>query len=257
VGVWVFSAAPASELVEAVVVADRRGIDDVWMADEGVPREPVPVLSFAAARTSRVRLGLGITSPFLRHPGAIGSTVSTLDELSEGRAMLGLGVGGNLSLDPFGVTPERPVAAMRDAIRISRGVIARTACEGYEPPGHAGPGRDVPIFVGARGEQMNRLASRDADGVFLSGFELARLAEPIAWARSVRPIHVGLYASVRFRPESPPDPTALAGPPAAVADDLLDLIERFQPDSIGLALVDGDPTVAMMERAADVFDRVR
>lgn len=253
-GVWLFSDAPALELVEAIRLADDAGIDEVWVADEGVSREPVPVLAHAAASTSRVVLGVGITTPLLRHPGAIGSSISTLDELSGGRARLGLGIGGELSLDPFGIAVERPIAVMRDAIRVARGVIAGEACEGYEPPAHAAPGRQVPIFVGARGEQMNRLASRDADGVFLSGFALDRLDEPVGWARSVRPVHVAIYASVRFRPGAAPDPTALRGDPAAVAGGLQALVERHAPETIGLALVDGDDPVTMMRGAVAAFD---
>ncbi|MEO6569984.1 MAG: LLM class flavin-dependent oxidoreductase [Ilumatobacteraceae bacterium] len=253
-GVWLFSDSPASELVEAVVAAEAAGIDEVWIADEGVPREPMPVLSYAAARTSRVALGLGITSPVLRHPGAIGSTASTLDELSGGRARLGLGIGGALSLDPFGLEFIKPIATMRDAIRISRAVIRREACAGYDPPTHAGPGRDVPIFVGARGEQLNRLASREADGVFLSGFDLSALAAPIEWARSERRVHVALYPSVQFRTDRPGSPTAVRGTPAQVAEQMQHLIDLHEPDTIGLALIDGDPPVEMVWAAAASFD---
>lgn len=257
VGVWLFSDAPAGELVEAVVRADEAGIDEVWIADEGVPREPVPVLSAAAARTRRVGLGVGITSPFLRHPGAIGSTFATLDELSDGRALLGLGVGGALSLDPFGLRADKPVAAVRDAIRITRAVIRREPCEGYEPPSHAGPARDVPIFVGGRGEQLLRLASREADGVFLSGFDLEALEAPIEWARSVRPIHVGLYASVQFRVDAPHMPSAITGTTGLVADGMRRLAQRHVPDTIGLALVDRDGPVQMMDRAIEAISAFR
>lgn len=257
VGVWLFSDAPAAELVDAVVRADEAGIDEVWIADEGVPREPMPVLSYAAARTRRISLGVGITSPLLRHPGAIGSTLATLDELSDGRAMLGLGVGGALALDPFGLRVERPVAAVRDGIRIARGVIRREPCDGYEPPDHAGPARNLPIFVGAKGEQLLRLASRDADGVFLSGFDLGALDAPIDWARSVRPIHVGLYASVQFRDRGPQNPTALTGPPHAVADGMRALVDRHSPDTIGLALIDGTGPVQMIEQAIEAIEAFR
>ena len=249
VGVWLFSDAPAAELVKAVVRADEAGLDEVWVADEGVPREPVPVLCYAAARTQRIGLGVGITSPFLRHPGAIGSTLATLDELSNGRALLGVGVGGELSLDPFGVHVDRPVAAVRDAIRVARGVIRREPCDGYEPPNHAGPARDLPIFVGARGEQLLRLASRDADGVFLSGFDLDALDAPIEWARSAREIHIGLYASVQFRDEAAYSPSALTGSPEAVAAGLRNLVNRHAPDTIGLALIDGTGPMQMIEQA--------
>jgi 5,10-methylenetetrahydromethanopterin reductase len=252
-GVWLFSDARAADLVDAVVLAEAAGIDEVWVADEGVAREPVPVLACAAGRTSRVRLGVGITSPVLRHPGALGSTIATLDELSEGRAMLGLGVGGDLSLEPFGLTADRPVRMLKDAIRVARAVITAEACDGYSPPPHAAPARRVPIYIGARGEQLNRLASRHADGVFLSGFDLAHLTEPVAWARSVRPVPVALYASVRFGDEASSDPTALSGGTAAILDGLAALVERHRPDTIGLALIEGERPTAMMERAAEVL----
>lgn len=256
-GVWLFSDAPASRLVAAIELADQAGIDEVWVADEGVSREPVPVLAHAAATTRRVALGVGITTPLLRHPGALGSTISTLDELSNGRAMLGLGIGGNLSLDPFGITYDKPVGLVRDALRIARAVVERRAVDGYEPPAHAAPARSVPMYVGARGEQMNRLASREADGAFLSGFDLARLAEPVAWARSVRPIHVAIYASVRFASGAAADPTMLIGAPTTVASGLRELVDEHRPETIGLALVDGDDPVLMMREAVATFDALR
>jgi alkanesulfonate monooxygenase SsuD/methylene tetrahydromethanopterin reductase-like flavin-dependent oxidoreductase (luciferase family) len=256
-GIWLFPDASAASLVDAVVESERGGIDEVWIADEGVMREPSVVLAGAAMVTARIRLGVGITTPVLRHPGALGSTWATLDELSDGRAMLGLGVGGGLTLDPFGLRPERPVALVRDAIRTARAVIQRQHSDGYEVPAHAAPGRQVPIYVASKGEQINRLASREADGVFLSGFDLAHLDPAVDWARSVRPIRVALYASVRFRDAAPDDPTSLRGSPQAVAEGLASLIDRHRPESIGIALVDGDPLPLMIERALETFEHVR
>lgn len=256
-GIWLYPDAPVHDLVDAVVAADEAGVDEIWVADEGVARDPLVVLSAAAPRTRRVRLGVGITSPLLRHPGALGSTIATLDELSGGRAMLGLGVGGTESLDPFALTFERPVAMMRNAIETARAVVERRATEHYAPPRHAAPGRTVPIYVGARGEQMNRLASRIGDGVFLSGFELDALDGPVAWARSTRPVDVALYASVRFRADAPYDPTSLVGPPEQVAAGLTRLAAMHQPHTVGLALVDLDPVPVMMERALATISAVR
>ncbi len=233
--------------------ADRGGLDEVWVADEGVARDPWVILSAAAVRTSRVRLGTGITTAALRHPGALGAAVSTLDELSGGRAVLGLGVGGHESLGPFGITVDRPVAAVRNAVRAARAVIERRAADGYAPPPHGVPPRRVPIFVGAKGEQLNRMASREADGVFLSGFALDALDEPVGWARSARPVHVGLFASVRFRADAPVDPTSLIGSPAEVGEGLRQLVLRHHPETIGLALVDHDHPVDMVRRALDSF----
>ena len=256
-GIWLFPAAGARELVDAAVAAEEGGFDEVWIADEGVMREPLVVLSAAAAKTSRIKLGIGITTPVLRHPGALGSSMATLDELSGGRAILGLGVGGALTLDPFGLKAEKPVALIRDAIRIARAVAGRKVAAGYDLPEHAMPPRDVPIFVASRGEQINRLASREADGVFFSGVNLDRVEETLCWARSVRPIHVALFPSVRYRPDAPVDPAALRGDPADVANGLRRLVERHHPETIGLCLVDGDPLDVMVPRAIDTLKHFR
>ena len=256
-GIWIYPDAPAAAIVDAIVAADRAGVDEVWVADEGVAREPVPVLAAAAVRTERVLLGVGITTPALRHAGAIASTMATLDELSGGRALLGFGVGGEQSLDPFGLTVDKPVALVRDAIRTARAVVRREATEHYRPPAHAAPPRDVPIFVGAKGEQLNRLASREADGVFLSGFALDRLAVAVGWARSVRPIHVAAYASVRFDPDAPDDPTALRGTPDAVAAGAAALASQLDADTIGLALIDGAHPLEHVDRAIEALVLLR
>ena len=257
VGIWLYPNAPVHDLIEAVVAADRAGVEEIWIADEGVAREPIVIFSAAASLTTRIRMGVGITSPALRHPGAIASSIATLDELNGGRTMLGFGVGGHESLGPFGITVDKPVALVRDAIRMSRAVLQRTEIDGYEPPNHAAPAREVPIYVGAKGEQLNRLASREADGTFVSGFALDQLATPVAWARSVRPITVALYPSVRFRPDAPADPTSLSGTPTEVAVGMAALAEKHEPACIGLALVDGDSIPVMMTKAVETLERYR
>jgi alkanesulfonate monooxygenase SsuD/methylene tetrahydromethanopterin reductase-like flavin-dependent oxidoreductase (luciferase family) len=256
-GVWIYPDAPIDDLVEAVVEADRAGIDEVWIADEGVMRDPFLVFAAAAGSTERVRLGIGITSPMLRHPGAIAATVASLDELSGGRMMLGFGVGGQQSLEPFGLTVDRPVALMRDALRTARAVLERRDESGYVVTDHAAPARDVPLYVASRGEQINRLASREAHGVFLSGFAPDRLDEVLGWARSDGTPRVALYQSVRYRTDAPDDPTSVSGSPEEIASMLGALVDTHAPDSIGVALVDGAPVLDMLADAIETLDAVR
>ncbi len=255
-GVWLYPDAPIDELVATVVEAERSGIDEVWIADEGVMRDPFVVCAAAAGATERVRMGIGITSPVLRHPGAIAATVASLDELSGGRMMLGFGVGGQQSLEPFGLTVDRPVALMRDALRTARAVLQRRDDAGYVLTDHAAPARDVPLYVASRGEQINRLASREADGVFLSGFAPDRLDEVVGWVRSDGSPRVALYQSARFGTAGDDDPTAITGDPGKVADVLAALVDAHAPDSIGLALVDGADPLTMLRDAIEVFERL-
>jgi alkanesulfonate monooxygenase SsuD/methylene tetrahydromethanopterin reductase-like flavin-dependent oxidoreductase (luciferase family) len=256
-GVWLYPDAPVGELVDAVVRLDDAGIDEVWIADEGVMRDPIVVLAAAACRTTRIRMGVGITSPALRHAGAIASTVASLDELSGGRAMLGFGVGGQQSLGPFGLHVERPVALVRDALSVARAVLGRVDGEGYSVTVHAAPARDVPLYVASRGEQINTLASRVADGVFLSGFAPDELPVVLDWVRREGAPTVALYQSVRFATSAAGDPTSVAGAPAEIVEVLESLVDRHRPDSIGLALVDGAPVLDMLAPAIETLNLFR
>lgn len=244
-------------MVNAIEEADAAGVDEVWIADEGVTREPLVVLSAAAVKTTHIRLGIGITTPAIRHPGAIGASMATLDELSGGRAMLGFGVGGHLTLGPFGLSIDKPVRLIRDAIRITRGVMRGESVEGYEKPDHAMPPRDVPIFIASRGEQINTLASKSADGVFLSGVPVDDLERVLGWARSVRPIHAALYPSVRFLPGGDHDLAALRGSPDDVAHAMVGLALTHRPESIGLCMVDDDSLPSMAAKTIEALRRFR
>lgn len=278
-GVWLFPSLPAPDLVDAIRHAEALGLDDFWLGDEGLATEPFSVLAAAAACTTRIRLGIAVTNPYVRPPTLTVSTARTIAELAgPGRFALGVGAGGSMALDPFGLQAIRPVHAITgllDAVAEVGSGIVRTA-------------------IGARGERLNRLASERADEAFLAGMPPFRYDETIRWCRSVRPIDIALYPSVAFTPEqterSRPhmiwqlanaptemaarfslDPDAVAraavalqagdegpardllvddvlgelllvGPPATVAPRLTALVERHRPASIGLALL--EPTIA-------------
>lgn len=194
-GLWLFPDAPAPQFVDAVVAAEEAGIGELWVGDEGPARDPFGLLCAAAARTSRIVLALGVTNPYLRHPAVTATAMATVHELSGGRAILGLGPGGRLALEPVGLRPTRPLTDCRRALSIIRGALGGTPVDGYTPSPHAFRAPDLPVFVGARGERFNRWASAEADGVFLAGIAPLLLDQALTWARSVRPIRVALYVS--------------------------------------------------------------
>jgi len=199
VGVWLFPEAPAAELVDTFVAAERLGLDEVWIGDEGpAHQDPFAVLAAAAVRTSRVTLGVAVTNPYLRHPAVTASAMASVAELSGGRAILGLGAGGGVALDPVGVDRTKPLTRTRHAVRIARAVVSGQAAEGYRPPEGAARRDPLPIYIGARGEAFNRYASAEADGAFLGGIPFADLGTVVGWTRSVRPVDVALYPSVIF-----------------------------------------------------------
>jgi 5,10-methylenetetrahydromethanopterin reductase len=225
-GVWLFPDAPAPDLVQAAEQAERLGIAEFWLGDEGPAREPFAVLAAAAVRTRSIRLAVGITNPYARHPALSAVSTMTVDELSGGRAILGLGVGGSISLGPLGIEPRRPLASVRGALRIMRATCRGEKTDGYTPPSRLITAPNLPIYIGSRSERINCLASAEADGSFVAGLPLVRLAQVIGWNRSVHPIKIALYVGVAFGPDelerirpqmvyaflnAPPETAAMAG----------------------------------------------
>jgi 5,10-methylenetetrahydromethanopterin reductase len=211
-GIWFFPDHPAGQLVDAIAHAEAVGLDEVWLGDEGPAREPFAVLAAAATRTTTIGLAIGVTNPYVRHPALATASMATISELAGGRSVLGVGAGGAMSLGPFELAAERPVAAVERFLRIARAGRDGSPTDGYVPSdlAVAAAAPAVPVFVGARGPRLNRLASETADGAFVAGMPPFRYDEVIGWARSVRPIEIALYPSVAFddaaierhRPES-------------------------------------------------------
>jgi 5,10-methylenetetrahydromethanopterin reductase len=199
-GVWFFPNQPSRDLIAAIEHAERAGIDEVWIGDEGPAREPMAILAAAAMTTTSIRLGIGITNPYVRHPAAAVASMATIAELAPGRVVLGVGAGGAMSLAPFELEAEHPVDAVARFLQIARAAARGEATDGYAPSDIAVAAMTppVPVFVGARGPRLNELASAHADGAFVAGMAPFRYAEVIGWARSVRPIDIALYPSVAF-----------------------------------------------------------
>jgi 5,10-methylenetetrahydromethanopterin reductase len=199
-GVWFFPDAESRRTVALARQAEAAGLDELWLGDEGPARDPFAILAGAAVVTDRLRLGIAVTNPYLRHPASTAVAAMTLHELSGGRALLGIGPGGGIALNPLGIARERPLSRTREAVRIIRAVAAGTATDGYAPPPHPFTTPDLPVWIGARGEGFNRFASEAADGAFVAGIPLPLYETAIGWARSVRRIEIALYPSAVFDP---------------------------------------------------------
>lgn len=188
---------PPEEFRRIVHMAERLGFSQVWVADEGLYRDPYATLTLAALSTSRVRLGLGVTNPYTRHPALTAAAAATVDEISDGRMVLGLGVGGSGPL-ALGRRKPRPLAAMRDTIAIVNALTAGGLVE-YAGEVHAfrgqldfRPHRRVPVFVGTRDPHVLELAGELADGVILGS-----LATPDLIRDAMRHIEAGARRSGR------------------------------------------------------------
>lgn len=181
--------------VELVVALARRaeglGFDRCWVYDEGLATRDVYVaLAAIAVATKQIRIGTGITNPYTRHPATTAAAIATIDELSGGRAFLGIGAGGSLTLGPLGIERERPLAAVRDVITACRGLFTGAPVtmtgEGFElrgaTLGFARP--DIDIWLAGRGPKMLALGGELADGVMLDFIHKETLGDYVRQVRS-------------------------------------------------------------------------
>ena len=113
------------EVAEQALEAEKSGFDSFWFSDHLIDDnidllhgETWMSLALAATKTSRIKLASGVTDPFRRHPSATAQAVATLDHISNGRAVLGLGAGEAMNLVPFGICFDKPVTRLKESIAI-------------------------------------------------------------------------------------------------------------------------------------------
>jgi alkanesulfonate monooxygenase SsuD/methylene tetrahydromethanopterin reductase-like flavin-dependent oxidoreductase (luciferase family) len=168
------SASAARQLVEVAHAADGLGYDSLWLVDPAGGTDQFAALAAMAGATRRARLGTGVASIFHRHPLGLAAAARTVDDLSDGRMVLGLGTSHRELVADIGVAWRKPFAAMQEAFTIIRGLLdgqtldfrgAHFRVRGrLQPP----PRRRMPIYLGAVQPRMLRFAGAVADGVFLN-----------------------------------------------------------------------------------------
>lgn len=83
----------ARDYVAQAQVAERLGFDSFWVPEDYVYPGPFSVCAAIAATTSKIKIGTGVVNPFARHPVLTAMELAALDQISNGRAILGLGAG--------------------------------------------------------------------------------------------------------------------------------------------------------------------
>lgn len=207
-GVLLNAEYPAQELIRLGVLAEELGYQSFWYVDVRMLRECYIGLASVAAHTNRIRLATGVTDPYSRHPAITAASIATLDELSNGRAMLGLGLGG-AGFRELGIAKTLPVAAMRETIALVRGLLRGEEVTLAGKVISLNQGRlqflplrqQVPIYIATQGAQISRLAGALADGVLIANivspdalaFYLAQIGEGAAKAgRGLRDLDIQL-----------------------------------------------------------------
>ena len=190
-GVGLMPEGLAAEVARLAARAERLGFDRCWVFDEGLAtRDLYVTLTAIALATERIEIGPGITNPYTRHPSVAAAAIASINELSGGRAFLGLGAGGSVTLDPIEMGRPRPAATLRESIEAIRALFGGEAVtyEGsrvrlrqarleYGDPA-------IPIWVAGRGPRVLTVGARLADGVSLDHIHCDFLGAQVDLVRS-------------------------------------------------------------------------
>jgi 5,10-methylenetetrahydromethanopterin reductase len=162
--------------VDLATIAEANGFHSAWFAENAFNRGVLPAASACAAATRRVGIGIGVFNPYNRHPTLIAMEIGALDELAQGRARLAIGSGIAAATERMGLSTDRPLAAVRDAITIVRAMLKG---EEVNYAGRMFSAQKVkleyqalrphmPLLMAARGEQALALCGQIADGLMIS-----------------------------------------------------------------------------------------
>jgi phthiodiolone/phenolphthiodiolone dimycocerosates ketoreductase len=192
---------PVETLIHTARRNEERGFDALWWPDHlmgwhpqslWAPDEaplakaqpnpdayfdPIAAIAVAATATEKIKLGVSVTEPVRNHPAQLARAWLTLDHITKGRAILGIGAGEGENITPYGLEFDRPAGRLEDALRVVRLLWANDTPVDYEGPVYRlqdavcgmqpyAEGRFPPIWVAAHGPRLCRVTGELADGWF-------------------------------------------------------------------------------------------
>ena len=160
---------PLDELVKLVKLAEDVGFEYAWITDHYNNKNVYETLALIAANTETIKMGPGVTNPYVRSPAISASAIATIDEISEGRATFGIGPGDKATFDALGIEWTKPVSTIKAAIADINTLLAGEKTEGGAALGGAKAVQEhIPIYMGAQGPKMLETAGEIADGVLIN-----------------------------------------------------------------------------------------
>ena len=195
------------ETLELAQLVDQFGADRLGISDVILFRDVYTTMALCAEHTHRVMIGPLVTNPYLRHPVSVAASFATLNEISNRRMFLGIGVGSGIS--QLGYDKSRPSEILEEFILMFKAVLRgdRSAFRGkYFSAEEISLTKDlmgeVPIIIGSRSERVCKMAGRLADGVVVGTREISHnaLSKYVSW------IHGAADKAGRSRNEVPISP---------------------------------------------------
>jgi 5,10-methylenetetrahydromethanopterin reductase len=203
VGLYLQDKHPIREGMQYVQYAEARGFDAVWQAESRLVRDAIVPMAAFAAVTDRIKVGSGVINNWTRNAAVTAATFSTLDDLAPGRVLFGVGAWWEPLATKVGVDRRKPLKAMREVVEVVRRLLAMETVTFHGEfvnvsdveidivHGDRSP-KQVPIYIGATGDQMLALGGEIADGVLMN-----YLVSPAYNERALAHIEAGAKKSGR------------------------------------------------------------
>lgn len=165
--------------LDYVKYAEQRGFEAVWQAESRLVRDAIVPMAAYAAVTERIKVGSGVINNWTRNIGLLAATFLTLDDLAPNRIICGLGAWWDPLARNVGIERKKPLTAMRETVTVLRRLLnmERVSFEGEfvrvsgieldVVHGRREP-RNVPIMIGATGDNMMEMTGEIADGAVLN-----------------------------------------------------------------------------------------
>lgn len=168
------------DMIRYSQIAEQYGFESVWVAESRLARDAVVPVTAIATDTCKIKVGAGVINTWTRNAALIAQTFATLDELSFGRVMLGLGAWWDPLAWKVGIERRKPLKCMREYVEVIRRLFRMEVVE-YEGEfvkmrgvrldvlhGAGEKPRNIPIYIGATRWKMLELAGEIGDGVLLN-----------------------------------------------------------------------------------------
>src|SRR5688572_5157504 len=167
------------EGMEYVKYAEEKGFEAVWQAESRLVRDAIVPMAAFAAVTSTIKIGSGVVNNWTRNVALQAATFLTLDDLAPNRIICGIGAWWDPLAKNVGIERRKPLAAMRETVALMRRLLRLenvtfqgefhqvTGIELDVVHGRREP-RNVPIYIGATGDQMMELTGEIADGAVMN-----------------------------------------------------------------------------------------
>jgi 5,10-methylenetetrahydromethanopterin reductase len=165
--------------LEYVRYAEARGFEAVWQAESRLVRDAIVPMAAYAAVTERLKVGSGVINNWTRNIGLLAATYLTLDDLAPDRIICGIGAWWDPLARNVGIERRKPLTAMRETVEVLRRLLRMERVtfhgefvhvDGIELDvvhGRREP-RNVPIMIGATGDNMMEMTGEIADGAVLN-----------------------------------------------------------------------------------------